>query len=57
MDLVLLSCPPQSRDVEESGQLNYPGIGSGFFFLLVSLATGQDLEFIAVWLSSRPAWV
>lgn len=53
MDLVLLSCPPQSRDLEESKQLELD-LG---FFLLVPLAAGQDLEFSAVWLPSRPAWV
>lgn len=28
LDLMFPSCLPQSRDLEEGGQLNYPGIGS-----------------------------
>lgn len=59
MDLVLLSCPPQSRDLEKRGHLEW----DLFFFLVgpfghwAGSGTGQDLEFSAVCLPSRPAWV
>lgn len=59
MGSVFLSCPPENRDVEESGQLNHPGIRFGLFFfllLLIPLDTGQDLECSAVCLPGRSVW-
>lgn len=59
MDLVLLSCPPQSRGLEKRGHLEWDLV----FFLVgpfghwAGSGSGQDLEFSAVCLPSRPAWV
>lgn len=59
MGSVFLSCSPENRDLEESGQLNHAGIrfGVGVFLLLVPLDTGQDLDCSAVCLPGRSAWV